>query len=73
MEKLSIEKSNTYTETKVNSVNIKDASNKPKLIHSPSVFREEDEDLRITGEKKMKWMTTYWNHRNHEDDKLTKP
>ena len=52
MEKLSIEKSNTYTE-KVNSVNIKDASNKPKLTHSPSVFREENEDLRITGGNKM--------------------
>jgi hypothetical protein len=50
MEKLTITKSNNSSETKENSINIKDGKNKPKLPHSPSpkLFKLENEDLRIT-------------------------
>jgi len=55
MGKLTITKSNNSTDLKENSINIKDVKNKPKLAHSPSptVFKLENEDLRITDKKNM--------------------
>ena len=55
IEKLTITKSNNSSDQKENSMNVKEPKNKPKLAHSPSptVFKMENEDLRITDSKNM--------------------
>lgn len=55
MEKLTITKSNKSSELRENSINVKDNSKKPKLNLSPSptIFKLENENLRITGEKNL--------------------